>query len=492
MFARLYNVKWNRTGRDRPVMSMSAIKTALDTAGAGTSDARTDFRYIKRGSLQLPGVASDQDYRANYLIYSNDDNGQGQGHFFGAWVDSIDWSSAGSFTVTFTDDNFTTFAAGATVEGYVIRETINDWTTAHTPTTTGDFNVCGWKILDTWQMYFDSNTALLFYLLPADSAPNQYAYSKVPSSTFIAIVENSTDLAKIYLMMTSTSFNFSSLVGCYAVPGGIISSAATENKTYKWSTATGGSDTFKTFQNVNSPIRLVNNVTSNSVRLKPANTYLPLVNDHDMQIRVRIGGATHIIRPKDIDDNFDFVVECGFSPTPFLTITPAWNNGYLTPSFGFSAFPQVCVTSEAFVAWVRQSLIPTTIGIIGSAALGDVGGGVGKALNTFLHDQIIGYSSSNYSQGNSDAVSAAGRSFVGIDVMIPRNWSEALLYYAQFGFPTQGRFSFQLTTSSAYKMIQSTDNIISGTMPAAAKDEIDAMLKAGVRCWNTIDIGGYI
>lgn len=492
MFARLYNVAWCKTGRDRPVLPMATIKTQLDAAGAATSAARTDFRYIKRGVLQLPGVASDQDYRANYLIYSNDD-----AHYFGAWIDSIDWASAGSFAVSFTDDNFTTFAAGATVEGFLTRKTIADWSLAHAPTTNGDFNICGWTKINTWNMQFTADRPpLLFYLLPAHSITNRYAFSRIPSATFIAIVQDNADLIQMLDIFSSASFNFNSLVACYAIPAGLILSEMITRETYQWSTASGASATLKTFTNTGSPLILTNGITEDTVRLKPADTYTALINDHDMQIRVLLGGSTHMIRPKDINSNFDFTVEVGFSPTPFVTISPHWNGNSSSPSFGYFSFPQVSVSSEAFSAWLRQSAIPSTVGIIGGAFKGASGFGeaLGKGIKSVIGDAIVGYSSTDYSQGNSDAVSAAGQRFLGIDIMIPANWAEAVSYYAQFGFPTQGRLSFSLTppTSRAYEFIQSIDNIITGEMPLAAKNEIDAALNAGVRCWNTVQIGGYI
>ena len=494
MFARLYNVAWSRTGRDRPVLPMATIKTKLDAAGAATSAARTDFRYIKRGVLQLPGVASDQDYRANYLIYSNDDS-----HYFGAWIDSIEWASAGSFAVTFTDDLFTTFAAGATVEGYRKRACIRNWALAHQPTVVGDFNAIGWEIVTTWQATFSEQVpTFLFYLLPAVSNPNTYAYSRVPSGAFIAVATDNNDLLNILTMLQSPSFNFDSLIACYVVPAGLIGANMLENKTYQWATSSGASATFKTFKNVGTPMALSNTDPATDVNLSVADTYAALLNDHDCQIRIRLGESTHMIRPSDLA-SFNFVVEYGFKPTPFMTITPRWNGNYLTPSFGFSSFPQAPISADSFNAWLRNVAIPSTIGIIGGAinvGVGNVDGGrsIGEGIGEQLRSSMFGYSISDYSQGRADPVSAAGKSFVGVDVLIPKNWAEALHYYAEFGFPTQGRASFTLSPTGAnvaFDFYQSTDNIITGNMPAAAKDEIDAALKAGVRCWNTIGIGDY-
>lgn len=488
MFARLYNVAWSRTGRDRPVLPMATIKTRLDAAGAATSAARTDFRYIKRGVLQLPGVASDQDYRANYLIYSNDDV-----HYFGAWIDSIEWASAGSFAVTFTDDLFTTFAAGATVQGYVTRKKYENIPAGYAGD--GDFAVNGWANIWTWELSFSTPPVLLVYLTPGET-DLIYAFSKTPSAAFIAVVQNDTDFTALQAMLADPLFKFESIVAAYLVPASLVLDSMLTTAQYKYNLISTPF-TFKTFRNAES----TQSPYTFNVSLDPAieTRYKIFLNNHDSTVRIRLGGNSTKINVRDLY-NTNFEIRAGFSPTPFITITPTYKaapytggSAGNTPTFGFNKFPQAPLSADAFASWIQSVAFPAVMGLAAGALTGGIGGigmlvgGVaGLAMNGVTSHMIP-----DYSAGDSNAVFSSGRGAVGIDILIPANSEQGFDYYDQFGFPCGQRESFTIQQSTLYAFIQSTDNVITGNMPAAAKDEIDAALKAGVRCWNTIGLGDY-
>lgn len=485
MFARLYNVAWSRTGRDRPVLPMTTIRLLLDAADAATSDARTDFRYIKRGVLQLPGVASSQDYRANYLIYSNDNV-----HYFGAWVDSIEWASAGSFAVNFTDDLFTTFASRATVTGYRTRKPFNLIPSGEA--LQGDFNVCGWSNLWSWTLKFDENAAVLVYLAPGET-DLQYAYSPTPSTAFIAVIQNDSDYTNFQSMLNDPLFKFSSIIAAYVVPAELIPSGLI-NKSYKYNLISNPF-TFKTFPISHFPLSMTVSLPSAREEL-----YRVFLNDHDSIVRVRMGSDTAMLHTSDLK-TFSFTVRYGFTPTPFLTVTPNYKSTIETtahsPSFGFSRFPQAPLSSDAFSSWFQSVALPSISGIAAGAVTGGVGALIGGAIGTAAGTALSAVSTHmvpDYLAGDSSALFSAGVDALGIDILIPANSDQGEEYYQQFGFPCAGRETFYLrvVTTGIYQFIQSNDNVIAGEMPAAAKDEIDQMLKAGFRAWDTIDIGVYV
>lgn len=486
MFARLYNVAWSRTGRDRPVLPMATIRLLLDAAGAATSDARSDFRYIKRGVLQLPGVASSQDYRANYLIYSNDNV-----HYFGAWVDSIDWSSAGSYAVTFTDDLFTTFAASAHVTGYRTRKPYDLIPAGKA--LQGDFGVCGWSNLWSWSLAFGENVSVLVYLAPGDT-DLQYAYSPTPSTAFIAVIQDDTDYANFQGMLNDPLFKFSSIIAAYLIPSELIPDALI-TKSYKYNVISTPF-TFKTFATHKAARSFVVGMPTDREQ-----SYAVFLNDHDSVVRVRMGSNTAMLHASDLA-NYQFTVRYGFTPAPFLSVTPNYKSaiGVATrsPSYGFSRFPQAPLSSDAFASWFQSVVFPSICGIGAGAATGGVGALIGGAIGTAAGAALSSATTHmipDYLTGDSSALFSAGVDALGIDILVPANWRQGETYYDQFGFPCASRETFYIRVTGGtgiYEFIQSTDNVIDGEMPAAAKDDIDQMLKAGVRVWSTIDIGEYI
>lgn len=485
MFARLYNVAWSRTGRDRPVLPMATIRSLLDAAGAATSDARSDFRYIKRGVLQLPGVASSQDYRANYLIYSNDNV-----HYFGAWVDSIDWSSAGSFVVTFTDDLFTTFAAGATVDGYVTRKIY----TTPSGEAVGDHISGDRSVAALWGLSLSRiniNPVIVYVNVATTNARFYKPRGIISTPTVPILLQTANDFSTFVSLLNNTNFDVSQIVSAFVVPSVMVDGVTTG--VIQFSVA-GGED-------------LRFNYIEDSGLLTPSvdifagisGDDLILLNSHDAELTVRLGRSTVKVPFENIDSGV-FQIVYSLSPIPSVTIIPSWRNDIApydnSVSYGYSDFPQLTISASTFQQWAIKNGLPALSG----AALGALTGNVamlGQSAGALLGLGAQGLLSNmppELSTGAVHSVDAAGRASVAIQLTLPRNRNRATDFYKQFGFPCGHREAIDFSPSTAtsnFGFYQSTDNVITGEMPAAAKDEIDTMLKNGVRVWNTIDIGEY-
>lgn len=480
MFARLYNAPWSRTGRDRTVAPMSAIVSALESAA--TSAARTDFRFIKRGALQLPGVASSQDYRANYLIYSNDDV-----HFFGAWIDSVEWASSNSFVVRFTDDNFTTFAAGAIINGYVTRKNY----TVPSGEALGDHISGDRAVAALWSMRLDAlgaNAIIVYW--GGDVTPAQFYRPRGTVQTpFIPILlEDSTDRDKFKNLIQNTNFKPEMIIAAYVVPPAMLTGITTgtftvnqifgQDITFKFITDSAiYQTTFDAFANITDPI---------------------LLNSGDAELVVRVGKSANRIPIESIADGV-FTIKVALTPSPVISIRPNWRKTQSLalrtdlPEYAYSDFPQISFTENAFNQWAIKNALPAVASILGGAVVGGAGGalvGAAGISRQFLNTPMAGLTPS-YSPGATSSLDAVAGASVGIQLMLPADRQRALDFYAQFGYPCGHRERFALIPGNTPQFWQSTDNVIDGEMPAAAKDEIDNMLKAGVRVWNTTAIGDY-
>lgn len=485
MFARLYNVAWSRTGRDRPVLPMTTIRLALDAADAATSDARTDFRYIKRGVLQLPGVASSQDYRANYLIYSNDNV-----HYFGAWVDSIEWASAGSFAVNFTDDLFTTFASRAIVEGYVTRK-IYTTPSGEAP---GDHNSGDRSVAALWGISLSriGINPVIVYINAATETKRFYKPRGIISTPTVPILLQTTnDFSSFARLLYETDFDVSQVVGAFVVPSAMVDGVTTGRVGFD---VIGDDDIIFDYiedSGLHSPTVNMFSAISGDDAL--------LLNSHDAELSVRLGQTTVKIPLENIDSGV-FQIVYSLSPIPSVTIIPSWRND-ISPydngvSYGYSDFPQLTISASTYQQWAIKNALPA----LSSAALGALTRNVamlghsGLSLLGIGVQGLISNMPPELSTGAVHSVDAAGRASVAIQLTLPKNRTRAIDFYKQFGYPCGHREVFDFapaTVTDKFSFYQSTDNIINGTMPAHAKDEIDEMLKAGVRCWNTIQIGDY-
>ena len=476
-------------------MSMSAIKTALDNAGAGTSEARIDFRYIKRGSLQLPGVASDQDYRANYLIYSNDNI-----HYFGAWIDSIDWSSAGSFTVTFTDDNFTTFAAGATVNGYRTRCNKFSGTPLPWHEMPGDFAVNETEIVDVWGLRLNpSGENPIIVYVNAEATPAQmYNPNGVMYTPFIPVVLKTSAARDLFRdMLNSTWWSSNMVIAAYVIPEEFLSNVQ-QYGTVHFGTGTGWDfPAIPTGYGLNTTsVNIFNSVTGDKRFL---------LNSHDSKLQIRLG-KTAVTVPFETIKSGSIKIEMGLSPSPVIAFTPDWHTSDRdkSPKYAFTDFSQFAFSESTFNEWLLKNALPAIGsgtyagfaggGSAGAGAIGAVAGGLASTVGTFTN-YMLSHPTPETTTGSTSSIDAVAGASAAIQLVMPKDSDRALNFYKRFGYPCAHAETINFSNWSPdignYSFIQSTDNAISGTMPAAAKDEIDAMLKAGVRCWNTIDIGDY-
>lgn len=485
MFARLYNVKWHKTGRDRPVMPMASIRQQLDASGAGTSPAWTDFRYIKRGALQLPGVASDQDYRANYLIYSNDDI-----HYFGAWVESIDWASSNSFVVTFNDDLFTTFAAGASIDGYITRK-IYEIPSRESP---GDLLKGDMSVAALWGMSLSDNTfnPVLLYINVETEDSSVFRPRGIVSTPLVPVLLQTERAFGDFMRMThTTSFDLSLIVSAFVLP---------------WEMLNGVTTGLITFDIIGGETFTFDGVTDSGLITKTIDIFANidaddriLLNSHDAELVVRLG-KTSIPVPIDYLTSGNFRVIYSLSPFPSVVIVPDWdskialfNNG---AAYGYGDFPQIPMSASTFEQWAIKNALPA----IGSAAITLASGSptsvssAVQAVSSTVMTGLFSHFPPDVNTGSMGTIDAAGRASVAIQLSLPKDRARARNYYRQFGYPCSHRESFDLTpwtVGANYGYYQSTDNVIYGAIPTSARDEIDAMLKSGVRCWSTVDIGGY-
>ena len=462
---------------------MSAIVSALESAA--TSAARTDFRYIKRGALQLPGVASSQDYRANYLIYSNDDV-----HFFGAWIDSVEWASSNSFVVRFTDDNFTTFAAGAIINGYVTRKNY----TVPSGEALGDHISGDRAVAALWGMSLlqTATNPVIVYLNVATTTNRFYKpRGIIHTPTVPVILQTDAEFERFASLLNNTNFDASQIVGAFVVPAEMISGIATG--VIQFDVVFGADMQFNYIAD--------SALYSQSVDMFSAITGddLILLNSGDADLTVRLGRSQIKIPLENIDSGI-FQIVYALSPVPSVTIVPSWRNN-VTPyangvSYGYSDFPQLTISASTFQQWALKNALPA----LSSAAIGAISGnaaalgiGIGNVLGVGIAGALNNFPP-DVSTGATHSVDAAGRASVAIQLTLPRNRTRATDFYKQFGFPCGHRETFDFSPASAgasFAFIQSTDNVIDGEMPAAAKDEIDSMLKNGVRVWNTTAIGDY-
>lgn len=489
MFARLYNVAWSRTGRDRPVLPMATIKNNLDAAGAATSAARIDFRYIKRGVLQLPGVASDQDYRANYLIYSNDDS-----HYFGAWIDSIDWASAGSFAVNFTDDNFTTFAAGATVQGYRTRGVME----LPSGEALGDFRACETDIAFLWGMTLaETYNPIIVYLNVETAAHNFFKPRGIIETPYVPLLlESNADKATFLEMISNTNFDADKIVAAYVVPALMTESVTTAR--------------------INFPVFLQPDVTlpyitDSGLRTLTIDPFAAirntadkiLLNSNDAKLTVRLGKSSINVPIESIDVSGSFTVKIALTPYPTIAIVPPWKSDVSlfnsAAAYGYADFPMISFSGSNFAYQQISKAIPSALASFAAGfSAGGLPGAIGMTAGSLIGSAITAQTAieppPNVSTGGVNSIDAVRQASVAIELRLPADRTRAVNFYKRFGYPCahSALIDFAPWTQTAkYDFYQSTDNVITGNMPAAAKDEIDAALKAGVRCWNTIGIGDY-
>lgn len=478
MFARLYNVAWSRTGRDRPVLPMATIKTQLDAAGAATSAARTDFRYIKRGVLQLPGVASDQDYRANYLIYSNDDS-----HYFGAWIDSIEWASAGSFAVTFTDDLFTTFAAGATVKGYRTRKSGTPAVWSEAP---GDFAVCETAIANVWgvSLATDGSDPILVYINKADAnTPAFYRPRGVVATPFIPVIlRNDVEKARFTEFINSSFWSSDLIIAAYVIPAFLTSGIST------YGTVTFGQYSFAAI-----PDSGIASTTIDLFSVLTGDDRI-LLNSHDSRYQIRLGKTT-IDVPFEAVQSGTVTIEVALTPSPVISFRPDWNtsDAAKSPKYAFSDFPQISFSENTFNQWAMKNALPAIGSVAGGAMMGGPAGAIAGAIGAGISfaTQSANPAMMTATTGATSSIDAVAGCSAAVQLVIPKDKTRAVDYYKRFGYPCAHAETMALTSTPSFTFFQSVDNVITGEMPAAAKDEIDAALKAGVRCWNTIGIGDY-
>lgn len=478
MYARLYTAPWNRTGRDRTVLSMTAIRDAL--ASYATSDARTDFRYIKKGTIKLPGVASSQDYRATYLIYSNDDV-----HYFGAWIDSIEWSSAESFAVSFTDDYFNTFAFGATVQGQRLRKIdLLTWNEA-----VGDFPYNETRIDKIYgvRLSEDGDNPVIVYI-NAEITPAEFYRSRgVMWSPFVTIVLlDQADRNRFRELINTSWWSADIVIAAYAVPSDFLEGIS------QWGSVTFSSTySFKAVQNqglYSKTVDMFSNITGNQ-RI--------VLNSHDSKLQIRLGKNVVNV-PFEALNSGNVTVEFALTPNPVISFKPDWNtsSAAYSPKYAFSDFPQISFTENAFGQWAIKNALPAVgSGVVGGFAsggpLGALAGGISSAAGS-----LIGYGLNNptpdATSGATSSIDAVAGASAAVQLVVPKDISRVTRFYGEFGYPCFHRETYALNTlNRRWDFLQATDNVITGSMPQAAKDEIDAAVKSGVRIWNTVNIGDY-